>query len=205
MRQGLGGGFGGQPSGFGGPGFGGGFSQLPGGLGGPPFQGGGFGGQSAPGALPQQPSLVTGLAFSRLEQAAQPAGGIAEKIRKALDTPVTVDFKDRPVFDVLRELHEKAPGITFQSVYPRDVSVTLHLEQVPLGAVLQALEDTLVGPNPSIGFAVREYGVLAAQQGDLPKGAVMVRDFWKPHSAADKTKASGAAKDPGDSAGKKAP
>jgi hypothetical protein len=115
-----------------------------------------------------------------------------------------VDFKDRPVFDVLRELHEKAPGISFQSVLPPDIKVNLHLEQLPLGAVLQALEDTLVSSNPRIGFAVREYGILAAQEAELPKGAVMVRDIWRPHAAADQPKARGAAKDVGDSSQKKA-
>ncbi|HLJ92545.1 MAG TPA: TolC family protein [Gemmataceae bacterium] len=114
-------------------------------------------------------------------------GALADKIRKQLDAPVNVDVRDQPLSVVLKILEE--PGINFHNALPRSVSesmhVTLHLQQVPLGAVLQALEDTLTDrqvPRTRAGdvcFAVREYGILVTTRGQLPLGATLVHDFWK--------------------------
>jgi len=94
----------------------------------------------------------------RLTSAPPPQGTIAERIRKALDTPVALDFKDRSLVDILKDLQQKASGVPFLVLAPPEEKVSLHLsEAVPLGAALQALEDAT-----GMRFGVREYGIVAA-------------------------------------------
>jgi hypothetical protein len=107
---------------------------------------------------------------------AAPEGGIADKVRKALDAPITLKFENKPLSDVLGEFKE-ATGVAFLDMLPQEVraqKVSLGLsESVPTGAALQALSD-LTG----VQFAVREYGILVTK-GDLPSGAMPLQSFWK--------------------------
>jgi hypothetical protein len=132
-------------------------------------------------------------------------GTIADKIRKALDTPVTVDFKDKPFPDVLKDLQQKVKGVNFQISKvglepPDEMKVTLHYEDLPLGAVLQALADTFpemrapFEPTPGLHFVVRDYGILATFY-TLPPGALLIDEFWKGGDGTHKPE-SGAAKNP---------
>jgi hypothetical protein len=129
-------------------------------------------------------------------------GAMADKIRKALDMPVTIDIKDKSLSEVIKVFEEKASGIPFHTVLAgrmsADVRVSLHLEQVPLGAALQALEDSFAdGGNLSVQddglrLAVREYGILVTSRGRLPRGATLLHDFWKGHTGQEKVKESAA-------------
>src|SRR5262249_39487180 len=96
-------------------------------------------------------------------QAAAPvAGTMAEKVRKALDTPASVEFtKGTPLADVLEYLQDRydVPFRLLPSAEARKLATDLRIkEKVPLGAVLQALEDTT-----PIRFVVRDYGILAGE------------------------------------------
>jgi hypothetical protein len=80
--------------------------------------------------------------------------------------------------------------------------VSLHFEDIPLGAVLQALADTFpetrepFEPEPGLHFVVREYGILATFY-SLPPGALLVNDFWKGSAGTNKPESGGApAKNP---------
>jgi hypothetical protein len=131
---------------------------------------------------------TTGKEVPRLTQPV--LGTMAEKIRKALDAPVTVDYKDKPLVDLLKELQQKTPGVSFLTMIPqkdqKDLKVTLHLsEPVALGAAIQALEDTL-----GLRFAVREYGMLVTF-GELPRGVMPLQAFWKGDPGGEKAKGSG--------------
>jgi hypothetical protein len=118
-------------------------------------------------------------------------GTVAERIRKALDTPVAVKFERVPLKDVLEFLEEKAPGISFRLLEGRNrdigsAPVSMRLKQeVPLGAALQAIQDTV----PGLRFAVREYGVLVTREDQLPPGAMLVHDFWKGEGDKEKPRA----------------
>lgn len=109
-------------------------------------------------------------------------GKVADKLREALDRPVSVHFDKAPLGDVLDLLKTKAPGVAIQT---RKISLTTEkvtgeLKDVPLGAVLEWLEDAL-----GARFVVREYGLLLAPSDVLPPGAVPVHDFWKGGEAKD--------------------
>ncbi len=104
---------------------------------------------------------------------------VAARIHKALDTTVTADYRDVPLGDILKDLHEKVPGVAFQrNLALRDLEslkVSLRLGEVPLGAALQALTDTV----PGLRMVVRDYGILVTWEHQVPLGSVRLYDFWK--------------------------
>jgi hypothetical protein len=197
---GMGGSMGGLTGGFnaGGTGFGGGSGFGGGALG---FQGGmlGFQGGGALGALGGQPAGLTGNKVKFWEDGKEyvivtdwsksmtPQGSMADRLRKALDTPVRFEFKDRSLAAVLESIKEKLGGVSLVKLgtvdetrfKQPDTRITLQLdEQVPLGAVIQAVEDLA-----RVRFAVREYGVLVTgsdpQHDVFPPGATTLHEFWK--------------------------
>lgn len=104
-----------------------------------------------------------------------PQGTVADRIRAALDTPVTVDYKDTPLAGVLKEF-EKKYLLTFATWYNDGPppNVNLHCDDLPLGAVLQA-----IGDQTRVGFVVRDYGILVFFNERPPDDAVSLHDFWK--------------------------
>jgi hypothetical protein len=109
-------------------------------------------------------------------------GAMAEKIRKALDVPVKLDFKDVPLTDALELLQQKAEGVNIlpqPNLADRPVSVSL-TAPVPLGAVCQLIEDRL-----ELRFVVRDYGIVAVDALNVPQGAVLLLDFWKANQKAE--------------------
>ncbi len=115
-------------------------------------------------------------------------GPMADKIRKALDKPITITAKDEPLGHVLDTLRNAA-GLTIQfkpdpanAVDILSTPVTTKLDNVSLGAALQWLEDVL----PGYQVAVRDYGLLLAKKDSLPPRALLLNDFWK---GSDKPKA----------------
>ena len=119
----------------------------------------------------------------------QPAapGSVPDKLRKAFDKPVRVDIKGKPLADVLKDF-QKAHGVNFVVASKKlgEASVTIQTEEMPLGAVLEMLEDMA-----GVRFAVRDYGVLATGAEQLPVGAVPLYTFWKaakPQAGAAKPK-----------------
>jgi hypothetical protein len=105
---------------------------------------------------------------------------VAEKVRKALDAPIAVDFKDVPFAEVLEYLQDKA-GVVIRDQMTRHYpeggpKITLKFsEPLPLRAVLQALEDEFDDAR-SLGlrFVVRDYGLLAIPTGNVPPGSALL-------------------------------
>jgi hypothetical protein len=111
------------------------------------------------------------------EPASQPPEAMAEKIRKALNTPIKFEFDNVPLSNVVDYLTDKT-GVFFhiKGVDLANEGVTLRLkEAVPLAAALQAIGDLL----PKARFVVRDYGILVADPATLPPGAILVENFWK--------------------------
>jgi hypothetical protein len=111
-------------------------------------------------------------------------GTVLDKMRKALDTPVTVSFEDKSLAEILKELQKHAPGFSFHSVLgpvsPDKANV--HLEgQVPLKAALELLEDTFSSHDGTgysrIAFALRDYGMLLTPEQQMPPGAIRLSDL----------------------------
>ena len=87
-------------------------------------------------------------------------------------------FADTPARDALKMIQKEAEGLHVQAAL-KDAAwnekITATLTDVPLGAVLQLLEDTL-GDYRTI---VRGYGLLIVPQERVPPGAVPLGDFWQ--------------------------
>jgi hypothetical protein len=118
------------------------------------------------------------LAWSGKFTDADVRGPMGEKIRKALDRPVTLRSTDAPPDDVVRMLRQSSPDLPIhfvKRVGDPPAKVTVELREVPLGAALEWLEDSL----PGYRAVVREYGILITAQDRVPPGAASLHDFWK--------------------------
>jgi hypothetical protein len=112
------------------------------------------------------------------------AGTIADKVRKALDTQVTVDYRQKKVSEILDDLKKKTPGLSIHDLsgISNQEIHSLQIEgQVPLRTALELLEDTcsvlfpLEGDRPGRRSCVlRDYGLLFAPNDSLPPGAVHI-------------------------------
>ena len=92
-------------------------------------------------------------------------------------TPPDFAFTETPPKQILDYLQQHAKGINIIEQVRLDkvspVSIRLK-EPVPIGAIFQFLEDTY-----GWRFVVREYGIVVAEAGHLPPGAVHLQDFWR--------------------------
>ncbi len=104
----------------------------------------------------------------------------AEKVRKALQTPVRVDYKDMTFDAILKDLAKKAPALSYRNLHRRGnfedtTKINLRFEEaLPVSAVLQALAD-----ETGCNFYVREYGILAIDHRSAPPGAMTVEEFLR--------------------------
>jgi DNA-directed RNA polymerase subunit L len=132
-------------------------------------------------------AVARGLYWLAVHQAggASGAGTVPAKIRQTLDQPISVDFKNAPFADLVHDLQEKT-GISFRNhVSDRykdgNPNMTLKLHDLPLRAVLQAIQDDFPGDNMTplggLRFVVREYGILVTYQNKMPPGAILATDF----------------------------
>jgi hypothetical protein len=114
-----------------------------------------------------------------------PAGPTADRLRKALDQNVSVKFSDVTARQALQELKALAPGLHVQAPSKGEAwneKVTAELTNVPLGAVLQLLEDVLTGHR----IVVREYGLFIVPQEKVPPGAMPLGEFWRGGAKAER-------------------
>jgi hypothetical protein len=121
-----------------------------------------------------------------LAKPAQEAGSIVDKVRKALETQITVDYKQKAVHDIIDDLKKKVPGLSIHDLSGiSQVVLDLHIDgQVPVRTALEMLEDfgsvTLKGNDSSAGrlsFVLREYGLLFAPATKLPPDAVHISNL----------------------------
>jgi hypothetical protein len=146
-----------------------------------------------------------------LVKPAQEAGTVADKVRKALETQVTVDYKQKTVHGILEDLKKKVPGLAIHDISGISQNeVDLQIEgQVPLRTALELLQDigsAMIHPgqvtanvlrDPVEGdrlhFVLRDYGLLFGPTSCLPPDAVHISNlnrglkFTKPEN--DKTPA----------------
>jgi hypothetical protein len=123
-----------------------------------------------------------------------PPASMADKIRKALETPIKAEFKQKSVKEFIKALEPNAPGLVIQvnDLYGEggilDTKIDFRCEGIPLSAVLQAIEDKIAaaarpkeeGLYPaSYRFVIRDYGLLFIPEDRLPPGAVLLQSFLK--------------------------
>jgi hypothetical protein len=136
----------------------------------------------------EQIAAANTLAKDLKERRQQLRGSVADKLRKALDAPVTLKAKG-PLGEILEYLEDRA-SISFRIVSAKRGDIKDHQidllfkDRIPLGAALQAIQDTV----PGLRFAVREYGILVTWEDALPPDALLVHDFWKGEEAKAKAK-----------------
>jgi hypothetical protein len=101
---------------------------------------------------------------------------LTDKLRKALQTPVKVDYKNLEFSAVLEDLARQAPGLSIRCTPRAQWSgVRLHFEEpLPVSSVLQALED-----DYDIRFVVRDYGILVVHRRMAPPGAMTLQELLR--------------------------
>ena len=105
-------------------------------------------------------------------------GPMAERIRQALDKPITLKVQNGSLAEILGIIRQQAPGIPFHTVMGEEEmsrKLNLQFDSIPLGALLQAVEDSF---QATVWFFVRDYGILVTSS-DAPAGAVNIHNFWK--------------------------
>jgi len=126
-----------------------------------------------------------------LAKPAQETGSIADKVRKALETQVTVDYKQKTVHDILEDLKKKVPGLSIHDLSDMDnTPIKIQIDgQVPVRTALELLVDTCnilrlhnppwnVSPNPDrLSLVLRDYGLLFAPNASLPPDAVHISNL----------------------------
>jgi hypothetical protein len=116
-------------------------------------------------------------------------GPMAERIRKALDSTVTLNYRNKPATEILTEVFKKA-DVPLHLRVKLEGNLTLESkEPLTLGAAVQMFQDFLDTP---VRFVVRDYGILVVDARSLPSDAVVLHTFWK--SDAGKLKADDTAK-----------
>jgi hypothetical protein len=104
---------------------------------------------------------------------------VTDKLRKALESPVTLDYKDKSLAEILEDLEKKVPGITFHAPL-RDEFIGMTLKgQYPLKTALQLIEDTCSSNLTKFRFTfvVRDYGLLFCPEDKIPPGALRLQTF----------------------------
>lgn len=120
-------------------------------------------------------------ALVELQRAATPAGAIPDRIRAALDKPVTLGAKGESVtFEQALEAFKKAGlDVPVRNGFKFTAVASLG-EELPVGAWLQLFADG----NPNVRIVVREYGLLVTLKSEVPPDAPTVTEFWKQKPAA---------------------
>lgn len=134
----------------------------------------------------------------KLKSSQRAAGPMAEKLRKALQTPVKVDYKDMTFDAILNDLSKKVEGLSFRNLFERNsgnfpgYKMSLRFEEaLPVSAILQALSD-----ETGCLFFVREYGIVATSDKHVPPRALTVEEFLRQKPAEEPRRPSGSGKNP---------
>jgi hypothetical protein len=119
---------------------------------------------------------LTARSLAALALAGQPPQGtVADKLHRALDTPISLRVADKALDEVLRVLQDRSGVSLVVASLPQAFlarKLILGLDDVALGAAFQAVEDVA-----GVQFGVRDYGILVSER--LPPGVTRLHDFWK--------------------------
>lgn len=115
---------------------------------------------------------------------AAPKGPVSDRLRAALDKPVSLGAKDAKVtWEQAVEAFRKDAGLDVPVRAEVKVGPVVSLgETLPVGAWLQLFADG----TPGTRLLVREYGVLVTTKDLAPPDGVSVFDFWKQKPAVAK-------------------
>lgn len=112
-----------------------------------------------------------------------PQGPLVEKVLEALDSPTELEFIETPIQDVantLMDFHE----INFVND-PKlpDLTASISVRGIPLGAALQALEDITLG----VRFVVCDYGILVTPDDSHAASTyISANELWREQLSQEK-------------------
>lgn len=142
----------------------------------------------------------TVMEYKALPSPAPPPAGFTADFARMLDARITPQLKKGTPHQLLTELLGKAAAavgrpapvvrldMLLVETVRKDVRpLTLQGETDTLGVWLQQFDDELNSPDPAqpdrvrpkFNLLVRDYGLIVAQSGQAPSGAVTVADFWR--------------------------
>jgi hypothetical protein len=102
------------------------------------------------------------------------AGSAPDKVRKALDAPITLKYQDATPEQIVDDFRRSAKGINFIVNAAKGTKLNVDLGPIPLGAAMQWFED-----ETHLRFVLREYGIVAVSPTKAPPGAVGVVEYWR--------------------------
>ncbi len=116
-------------------------------------------------------------------------GKVAEAVCTAIAKPTQMAFIDTPIGGIAEALtdHYKIAFIVDKNdpLIEPDMTVTIHLQGLPLGAAFQALEDTY----PPLHFVIREYGILITSKNSaVARQGVSAVEYWRENLLTDDSK-----------------
>ncbi len=105
-----------------------------------------------------------------------PGGPLVEKILEALNQPAVLEFIECPIKDVADWLADSCEVTFVVDPAVADLPVTVNIRDIPLGAVLQAVE----AGTPGIRFVVCDYGILVTSDTSAAAATfISANEFWK--------------------------
>jgi hypothetical protein len=125
---------------------------------------------------PYYREIIQGARLEREKARRKVVGPLAERMRKALQTPVKVDYKEVSLTHVFTGLENKAPGLSLRYDSVSETKVTVHFDEaLPVSAILQALAD-----DYDLRFTVRDYGIrVTSTRVPAPPGALTIEEFLR--------------------------
>jgi len=118
-----------------------------------------------------------------------PPKEVVEQVAAVLDNPTELDnIIEMPLLDVadfLRDYHNLVFLVDGgDSFITRDTVITINTSSVPLGAALEALEDT----NPPLHFVIRGYGILiTSKESAIAEESLSAVELWREKSTQNVT------------------
>jgi hypothetical protein len=133
------------------------------------------------------------ITLAEWEKRFRATGPMSERLRKALQTPVKVNYSNIPLKEAVKDLMKKAPGLSIHCAPRTDFSIgSLSFEEpLPVSAVLQALEDDF-----NFRFIIRDYGILVPDPQSPPPGALTLQEFLRQKPADEPRRPSSGGKNP---------
>jgi len=113
-----------------------------------------------------------------------PEGPMVEKVLEALNSPAELEFIETPLQDVADTLMDFHRVTFVVDPVVSELPITKSIRGVPLGAALQAVEDS----TPGVRFVVCDYGILVTSDtSDAAATYISANEFWRKHQAESKS------------------
>jgi hypothetical protein len=112
-----------------------------------------------------------------------PQGPLLEKVLEQLDSPTELEFIDTPIQDIAHTLMDFHQINFVNDPKLPDLTASISLKGIPLGAALQALEDI----TPGVRFVVCDYGILVTPEDSHAAATyISANELWREQLSQEK-------------------